>query len=120
MRAILHGSSGTETAVADLVLEGVPGEEVVQVLDRRRRDVRKGLLREKGLVRGDDHVRQRDEKRERLVLSSDVRPVFVEPFALLLVDVEPGRADRSVPERREKRLAVDEIGLVIVYDSLYS
>jgi len=69
----------TEATVADFVFERRAREIVVKVLERRLGDVSESLVREKRLVRGNDHVRHRDQERERLVLARHVRAVLVEP-----------------------------------------
>ena len=57
---------------------------------------------------GDDHVRQRHQQGQGLVLADGVGAVLVEPLALLFVDVEAGGADGPVPEGRQQRLAVHQ------------
>ena len=98
----------TEAAVADFVFERCASEVGVEIGKRRLGDVGKRLMREKRLMRGDDHVRQRDQERERFVLARHVRAILVEPFAFLFVHVQPGCADRSVAQCREQRLRIDK------------
>ena len=100
--------SRAEAAVADFVFERSAGKVVVKVLERRPCDVGKRLVSEERLMRSDDYVRHRDEQRERLVLPRHVGSVLVEPFAFLLVDVEPRGADRAVAQPRQKRLGINE------------
>ena len=94
----------TEAAVADFVFERRTRKIIIKVLERRFGDVGKRLVREKRLMRCDDHIGHRNEQRERFVLSRHVRTVFVEPFALLFIDIKTRAADRSVAQRRQQRL----------------
>ena len=57
------------------------------------RDVAQGLAGEEGLVRGDEHVGEGQQARQHVVLQHLVRQVLEEDPLLLLVDIEPGRAD---------------------------
>ena len=64
-RAVRLGRSArSEAAVADFIGKRRAREIVVKVLERRLGDVSESLVREKRLVRGDDHVRLRDKQRE--------------------------------------------------------
>ena len=84
-RAVRLGRSArSEAAVADFIGKRRAREIVVKVLERRLGDIGKSLVREKSLVRGDDHVGERHEKRERLVLPRNVRAVLIESKILIL------------------------------------
>ena len=109
-RAVRLGRSArAEAAVADFVFKRCAGEVVVKVLERCRGDVgKRRLVRQERLMRGDDHVGERHEKRQRLVLPRNVRTILVEPFAFLFVHVQPGCADRAIAQCREQRLRIDK------------
>lgn len=70
-----------------LVLLRFAQGEVPDVLQGGGGDVAQRLLREVGLVGGDDDVVERQQARQRVVVDNLVRAVFVEVLALLLVDV---------------------------------
>ena len=70
-----------------LVLQRLAQGEVPDVLQGGGGDVAQCLLREVGLVGGDDDVVERQQARQRVVVDNLVRAVFVEVLALLLVDV---------------------------------
>ena len=84
-RAVRLGRSArSEAAVADFIGKRRAREIVVKVLERRLGNVSESLVREKRLVRGDDHVRLRDKRRECLVLARHVRAVLIESKILIL------------------------------------
>ena len=101
-------SARLEAVIADFVLERLAGEERVQIVQRGLRDIGQRLARQKRLVRGQNDVRHRHKERKRLVLPRHVGAVLVEPFAFLFVHVESRAAHLAAPERRQKRVAVDE------------
>ena len=69
----LDRSARTEAAVADFVSERRTRKIIIKVLERRFGDVGKRLVREKRLMRCDDHIGHRNEQRERFVLPRHVR-----------------------------------------------
>ena len=71
-------------AVADFIGKRRAREIVVKVLERRLGDVSESLVRKKRLMRGDDHVRLCDKRRECLVLARHVRAVLIESKILIL------------------------------------
>ena len=59
-------------------------------------------------MRRQDHVRARDEQRERVVVDDRVGAVLVEEVRFLLVDVQPGAAHGAAVQRVQQRFAVDQ------------
>ena len=104
-RAVRLGRSArAEAAVADFIGKWRARKVGVEIGERRLGDVGKRLVRQKRLMRGDDHVGERHEKRQRLVLPRNVRTILVKPFAFFFVHVQPGCADRAIAQCREQRL----------------
>ena len=71
--------------VADLVCAGLSGEEAGDVLDGRARDVVQRLFGQERLMRRDQHVRHRDQPRERVVVDDVAGEILEEDVGLLLV-----------------------------------
>ena len=104
----LQRTACSHTPIADFIFKRPAREVIVEIGKRRLGDVGERLFRQKCLMRRDDDVRQRNEQRKRLVLERHVGAVFVKPFALLLIDIESGRADRPLTQGGQKCLAVDQ------------
>ena len=99
-----------------LVLQRLAQGEVPDVLQGGGGDVAQRLLREVGLVGGDDDVVERQQARQRVVVDNLVRAVFVEVLALLLVDVQSGRPDLFVFQSFDEGVGVDELSAAGVDD----
>ncbi len=99
-----------------LVLQRLAQGEVPDVLQGGGGDVAQRLLREVGLVGGDDDVVERQQARQRVVVDNLVRAVFVEVLALLLVDIQSGRSDLFVFQSFDEGVGVDELSAAGVDD----
>jgi hypothetical protein len=94
------GASGAADGCGgDLVAARSTGRERGGVAEGGLGDVAQRLLGEEGLVGGDQHVGERQQPREDVVLDDPVGEVLEEQVALLLVDVEREVADPTVLER---------------------
>ena len=93
----------------DLVLERPPLEEGPQVLHGRMGDVGQCLPREEPLMRGDDHVVERQQPGQHVVIQNAVRGILVEVGRLLFVDVQPRGADPLLLQTVDQRLGMDQL-----------
>ena len=64
---------------------------------------------EEALVRGDDHVVERQQARQHVVVHDTVRGVLVEVPGLLLVNVQSGSSDLLLLQSVDQRLGVDQL-----------
>ena len=103
-----------------LVFQRLALREVPDVLQGGGGDVAQRLLREVGLVGGDDDVVERQQTGQRVVVDDLVRAVFVEVLALFLVDVQSGRAYLLVLQPFDEGVGVDQLSAAGVDDQWIS